>query len=103
MLHVKADEVTKLEGPGRGLTVIKTSEDDMVIGFIAGRKADSFEIKTEKSGKKFTLTADPKQAGTRGGKGHQLMPSMDWPTIRLSAGHLAQSWNGWLRTVRFGT
>jgi DNA gyrase subunit A len=81
VLHVKADEVTKLEGPGRGITVIKTADDDMVIGFIAGRKADSFEIQTEKSGKKFTLTADPKQVGTRGGKGHQLMKRVSFVVV----------------------
>jgi DNA gyrase subunit A len=81
VLHVKADEITKLEGPGRGITVIKTADDDMVIGFIAGRKADSFEIQTEKSGKKFTLTADPKQVGTRGGKGHQLMKRVSFVVV----------------------
>ena len=36
VLHCKADEIAKLEGPGRGVTVIKTDDDDMVIGFIAG-------------------------------------------------------------------
>jgi DNA gyrase subunit A len=72
-LHCKADEIAKLEGPGRGVTVIKTEDDDAVIGFIAGVKSDSFEIQTDKSGKKFTINADPKQAKARGGKGHQLM------------------------------
>jgi DNA gyrase subunit A len=71
--HCKAEEIAKLEGPGRGVTVIKTDDDDIVIGFIAGVKSDAFEIETEKSGKKFTINADPKQAKARGGKGHQLM------------------------------
>jgi DNA gyrase subunit A len=73
VLHCKADEISKLEGPGRGVTVIKTSDDDVVIGFIAGRKSDTLVIETEKSGKKITLHADPKEATSRGGKGHQVM------------------------------
>jgi DNA gyrase subunit A len=73
VLHVKADDIAKLEGPGRGLTVIKTSEDDAVIGFIAGGKGDVLEVTTEKGGKTFTLKADPKEVGTRGGKGHQII------------------------------
>jgi len=81
VLHCKADEVAKLEGPGRGVTVIKTEEDDLVIGFIAGVKSDSFEIQTEKSGKKFTIHADPKQAKSRGGRGHQLMKRVSFIPI----------------------
>ncbi len=73
VLHCKAEEIAKLEGPGRGVTVIKTGEDDTVIGFIAGRKADHLVIETEKSGKRFELAADPKQVSGRGGKGHQVM------------------------------
>ena len=73
VLHCKADEIAKLEGPGRGVTVIKTAEDDVVIGFIAGRgKADSLTIAAEKSGKEETFTADPKQVSGRGGKGSQV-------------------------------
>ncbi|MDQ3367079.1 MAG: DNA topoisomerase IV subunit A [Myxococcota bacterium] len=73
VLHCKADEIAKLENPGRGVTVIKTADDDAVIGFIAGRKADHLTIVTEKSGKEFSLAADPKQVKGRGGKGHQVM------------------------------
>ncbi|NVB83855.1 MAG: DNA topoisomerase IV subunit A [Kofleriaceae bacterium] len=81
VLHVKADEIAKLEGAGRGITVIKTADDDIVIGFIAGRKADSFTIETDKSGKKFELHADPKEVGTRGGKGHQLMKRVTFKVV----------------------
>jgi len=73
VLTTKADDIAKLENPGRGVTVIKTADDDQVIGFIAGRKADQLTIETEKSGKKFSLAADPKQVKGRGGKGHQVM------------------------------
>jgi DNA gyrase subunit A len=81
VLHCKADEIAKLEGPGRGVTVIKTEDDDVVIGFISGAKSDNFEIQTEKSGKKFTLNADPKQVKSRGGKGHQLMKRVTFAII----------------------
>jgi DNA gyrase subunit A len=80
--HCRADEIAKLEGPGRGVTVLKTGDDDRVIGFIAGAKSDLFEIETEKSGKKFTINADPKQAKSRGGKGHQLMKRVTFRLIK---------------------
>ena len=64
-----------------GVTVIKTADDDAVIGFIAGRKADTMTIETEKSGKKFELHADPKQASSRGGKGHQLMKRVTFKVL----------------------
>ena len=73
VLHVKADEITKLEGPGRGITVIKTTGDDAVIGFLSGAKSDVLVVETEKGGKQFPLHADPKQVGTRGGKGRQIV------------------------------
>ncbi|MGE0870134.1 MAG: DNA topoisomerase (ATP-hydrolyzing) subunit A [Kofleriaceae bacterium] len=73
VLRCKADEIAKLEGPGRGVTVIKTTDDDVVIGFIAGRKSDQLVVETEKSGKKFELAADPKQTSSRGGKGQQIV------------------------------
>ena len=81
VLHCKADEIGKLEGPGRGVTVIKTADDDVVIGFIAGRKADVMVIETEKSGKKFELHADPKEVSSRGGKGHQVMKRVTFKVI----------------------
>ena len=73
VLHCKADEIAKLEGPGRGVTVIKVAEDDVVIGFIAGGKGDILHLETEKSGKDCSQKADPKQVSGRGGKGHQVV------------------------------
>ncbi len=82
VLHCKADEINKLEGPGRGVTVIKTAEDDHVIGFIAGRgKADTLTIETDKSGKQFVLPADPKEVSARGGKGHQVMKRVTFKVV----------------------
>jgi DNA gyrase subunit A len=73
VLHCKADEIAKLEGPGRGVTVIKVAADDAVIGFIAGGKGDVLVLQTEKSGKDYSQKADPKQVSARGGKGHQVV------------------------------
>ncbi len=81
VLHCKADEIAKLEGPGRGVTVIKTTDDDVVIGFIAGRKADTLVIESEKSGKQLELHADPKEVSSRGGKGHQVMKRVTFKLV----------------------
>jgi DNA gyrase subunit A len=73
VLHCKADEIAKLEGPGRGVTVIKIADNDTVIGFIAGGKGDILHLETEKGGKDYSQKADPKQVSGRGGKGHQVV------------------------------
>jgi len=72
VLLCKADEIAKLEGPGRGVTVIKTEDDDFVIGFIAGLKSDQLVLETEKGGKRIEIAADPKQVKARGGKGQPV-------------------------------
>ncbi len=71
--YCKADEIAKLEGAGRGVTVIKTEPEDAVIGFISGHKSDVLHVETDKSGKKFELHADNKQVKARGGKGYQII------------------------------
>jgi DNA gyrase subunit A len=73
VLLCKADDIARLEGPGRGVTVIKTEDDDLVIGFIAGAKSDQLVVETESTGKRFELAADPKQVKARGGKGQQIV------------------------------
>jgi DNA gyrase subunit A len=82
VLLCQADEIAKLEGPGRGVTVIKTGDDDMVIGFIAGRKSDQLVLEAEKSGKRFELAADPKQVKGRGGKGQQIIKRAQLVVVR---------------------
>jgi DNA gyrase subunit A len=73
VLICAASEINKLEGPGRGVTVLKTADDDVVIGFLAAAsKAEQLVIESE-GGKKFEIAADPKKASSRGGKGHQLI------------------------------
>ena len=71
VLHTKAEDIAKLEGPGRGVTVIKTGDDDHVIGFIAGDKNTTMTIENA-AGKATVLAALQKEVKARGGKGHQL-------------------------------
>jgi DNA gyrase subunit A len=71
VLHTKAEDIAKLEGPGRGVTVIKTGEGDHVIGFMAGDKNTTMTIENA-AGKQTVLAATVKDVSGRGGKGHQL-------------------------------
>ena len=71
VLHCKAEEINQLEGAGRGVTVIKTGDDERVIGFVAGDKTTTMTIENA-AGKVWTLKADPREVTARGGKGHQL-------------------------------
>jgi DNA gyrase subunit A len=71
VLHTRADDIARLEGPGRGVTVIKTADDDHVIGFIAGDKTTTMTIENA-AGKATVLTANPREISGRGGKGHHL-------------------------------
>jgi DNA gyrase subunit A len=72
-LLCKADEVNELAGPGRGVTVIKTAEDDKVIGFLCtSDKSAALSLESEK-GKKLELTVKSYQLAARGGKGHPML------------------------------
>ena len=81
VLHCKADEIAKLEGPGRGVTVIKTDDDDHVIGFVAGDKHTTLALENA-AGKAFPQAADPKQVSGRGGKGHQLQRKTTFKLVK---------------------
>ncbi len=72
VLICKAADINQLEGPGRGVTVIKTEDDDVVVGFLSSSsKKDQLILETE-SGKRHEIAADPNKAVSRGGKGSQL-------------------------------
>ncbi|HEX5058938.1 MAG TPA: DNA topoisomerase IV subunit A [Kofleriaceae bacterium] len=73
ILWCKADEIAKLEGAGRGVTVIKVTPGDHVVGFIAGGKGDVLQLESEKGGRDYSEKADPKQVTSRGGKGRQVI------------------------------
>jgi DNA gyrase subunit A len=75
VLYTSADQINHLEGPGKGVTVIKTAPDDRVIGFVSAptKMEGQMVVQTVKGGKQHTLYADPKKVKTRGGKGHQIV------------------------------
>jgi DNA gyrase subunit A len=72
-LVTKSSEINELAGPGRGVTVIKTSGDDRVVAFLctSERKA-AIALETAK-GRKLELTAFGHEAVDRGGRGRQMV------------------------------
>jgi DNA gyrase subunit A len=76
-----AEEINRLEGPGKGVRVIKVGGDDHVIGFISGsHKRDSLALEAASGTRRFELHADPGKVVARGGKGKQLVKRT---TLRL--------------------
>ena len=71
-LVCKVDEVNELAGPGRGVTVIKTADDDQVMAFLCTSKKDAeLTIETAK-GKSLKLTPVRYEVTGRGGKGREM-------------------------------
>jgi DNA gyrase subunit A len=74
VLSCKASEINKLEGAGKGVTVIKTGADDQVIGFVAGTgRDDTLNMQTTTGTRKFSIAVDGRRLSARGGKGKQLV------------------------------
>jgi DNA gyrase subunit A len=73
VLSCKAGEINKLENPGKGVTVIKVSDDDRVIGFISGTSRNQALHVESSGGKPFELHADARRVTGRGGKGQQIV------------------------------
>jgi DNA gyrase subunit A len=71
-LVCKVNEVNELAGPGRGVTIIKTAEDDPVVAFLCTTdKAAAIELETEK-GRKLELSPRKYEVSGRGGKGREM-------------------------------
>ncbi len=74
VLSCHASEINKLEGPGKGVIVIKTAPDDRVIGFVVGTgKSDILDMQSTTGTKKFPISVDGRRLSARGGKGKQLV------------------------------
>jgi DNA gyrase subunit A len=74
VLSCKADEINKLENPGKGVTVIKTASDDQVIGFVSGQgRSDVLRVETGAGGRQIELHVDVRRVTARGGKGQQIV------------------------------
>jgi len=73
-LVCKVNEVNELQGPGKGVMVIKVEENDRVVDFLAvapGTKDRVIEFETQK-GKKLALNPAKYEVTSRGGKGHEM-------------------------------
>jgi DNA gyrase subunit A len=71
-LVCKVAEVNELAGPGRGVTVIKTGDDDPVVAFLCtSDKEEKLELETEK-GRKLELSPRKYEVASRGGKGREM-------------------------------
>jgi len=73
MMLCKADEVTELQGPGRGVRVIKVADDDELFGFALGREKDKKIVMVETdSGKTISVGPAYYEIVGRGGRGRRL-------------------------------
>jgi DNA gyrase subunit A len=73
-LVCKALEVNELQGPGKGVMVIKLEESDRVVEFLTaapGQKDKVIEFETQK-GRKLSLSPAKYEVTGRGGKGHEM-------------------------------
>ena len=73
-LVCKVNEVNELQGPGKGVMVIKVEESDRVVEFLAvppGQKDKAIEFETQK-GRKLSLHPAKYEVTGRGGKGHEM-------------------------------
>ena len=72
-LLCKAEEVSELAGPGRGVTVIKVEKDDEVVGFGLGDPdSDTIVVAETEGGKKIPIGPGHYDVVSRGGKGRPI-------------------------------
>jgi DNA gyrase subunit A len=72
-LLCRADEVNYLSGPGKGVILIKLSDHDKVLGFIASTgDRDLLTVETSRGAEQTISTAKYEVTG-RGGKGRELL------------------------------
>ena len=68
-----ADEAAELANPGKGVTMIKVEDDDVVVGFGLGDPyGDEILIAELDNGKKVSMGPGHDEVTSRGGKGHTL-------------------------------
>jgi DNA gyrase subunit A len=73
-LVCKAHEVNELQGPGKGVMVIKVDDGDRVVEFLAvppGQKDRAIDYETQK-GRKLSLNPAKYEVTGRAGKGHEM-------------------------------
>jgi DNA gyrase subunit A len=69
----RADEVNYLSGPGKGVILIKLSDEDKVLGFLASTgDRDIMRVETTR-GAEQTISTTKYEVTSRGGKGRELL------------------------------
>jgi DNA gyrase subunit A len=72
-LLAPVEDVNYLNGPGKGVVLIKLEDDDQVVGFMVAKGAqDALVLEGSMGGEQRVSTAKYKPSG-RGGKGHEIM------------------------------
>ncbi len=88
-LVCKVDEVNVLAGPGRGVTVIKTADDDQVMAFICTTKKEDVELAIETTkGKNLKFSLGRYEVTGRGGKGREMSKKDEIKTISREPVHV---------------
>jgi DNA gyrase subunit A len=72
-LLAPVEDVNYLNGPGKGVVLIKLDDDDQVVGFkVAKDKNDALVLESSGGGERKVSAAEYKATG-RGGKGHEVL------------------------------
>ena len=80
-LVCKVEEVNELAGPGRGVTVIKTADDDQVMTFLCTSKKDSEIVLETAKGKTLKFSPGRYEVTGRGGKGREMSKKDEIKTV----------------------
>jgi DNA gyrase subunit A len=80
-LVCKVDEINVLAGPGRGVTVIKTADDDEVKSFICTTKKDVEILIETTKGKSLKFSLARYEVTGRGGKGREMSKKDEIKTV----------------------
>ncbi len=80
-LVCKVNEVNELAGPGRGVTVIKTADDDQVMAFLCTSKKDAEIVLETTKGKTLKLSPGRYEVTGRGGKGREMSKKDEVKTV----------------------
>jgi len=87
-----AGEVNFLAGPGKGVILLKVSDDDRVLGFLASKgDRDLLTVETSRGAEQTVSTAKYEVTG-RGGKGRELMQRGQFTRV-VTAPAVVQGWS----------
>jgi DNA gyrase subunit A len=85
-------EVNFLAGPGKGVILLKVSDEDRVLGFVASKgDRDLMNVETSRGAEQTVSTAKYEVTG-RGGKGRELMQRGQFTRV-ITAPAVVQGWS----------